>query len=58
MCEVWFDDYAGWKAAALTRPPKYTPPPWGGAYPYLDYVSIFTAQNPDMDFLNDGYRLP
>lgn len=56
MCEAWFDDYAGWKNFALTNSPKYTPPAWGKSGPYLEYASIFTAQNPDMNFLQDGYR--
>jgi hypothetical protein len=58
MCEVWFDDYAAWKNFALTNPPKYTAPAWAKGGADLEYASIFTAQNPDMDFLNDGYRLP
>jgi hypothetical protein len=58
MCEVWFDDYAGWKAMAITSPPKYTAPAWRKTFPFVDYASIFTAQKPDMDFLNDGYRAP
>lgn len=57
MCELWFDDYPAWKAAILdtAHPPA---PPWGGPFPYVPMVSIFTHQNPDFDFLRDGYRAP
>ena len=58
MCDVWFDDYAAWQAASATEPSRVTPPPWAKARPYLEYISIFTAPHPDMDFLHDGYRVP
>ena len=58
MCEVWFDDYAAWRAMALAEPPPHAAPPWAKSAPYLEYVSIFAAQRPDMDFLHDSYRQP
>jgi hypothetical protein len=54
MCEVWFDDYDGFKQAVLAQ--AAPEPPWKGAFPYVPMISIFTNQTPDMDFLRDGYR--
>ncbi len=56
MCEVWFDDYPAWKAAVLDK--AHPPAPWKAAFPYVQMMSIFTSQAPDMDFLRDGYRVP
>ena len=58
MCEVWFDSYAAWRAAALDRSARFTAPAWSSAFPFAEYASIFTAPRPDMDFLHDGYRAP
>jgi hypothetical protein len=58
MCEMWFDDYAAWRAAIWTAAPPYTPPGWAKAPPFIEYTSIFTGHRPDMDFLHDGYRMP
>jgi hypothetical protein len=58
MCEMWFDDYAGWKAAVLDDGAAAPVSPWGGGVPGFPIVSIFTHQAPDMDFLRDDYRAP
>jgi len=57
LCELWFDDYAAWKAAVLDAP-RPAAPPWRAGFPYIPIISIFTAQTPDMDFLCDDYRAP
>ena len=54
MCELWFDDYPAWKQAVMTTPPAFTPPPWGGTFPFADMISTFTPPTPDMDFLRDS----
>ena len=54
MCEIWFDDYAAWKEAVMTSPPKFTAPMWGGTFPFTDIISTFTAPIPDMDFRRDS----
>lgn len=54
MCELWFDDYAAWKQAVLTTPPRFTAPTWGGTFPYTEMISTFTPPTPDMDFLRDS----
>jgi uncharacterized protein (TIGR02118 family) len=54
MCEMWFDDYAAWKQAILTAPPVFTPPQWGGSFPFTDMISTFTPTEPDMDFRRDS----
>jgi hypothetical protein len=57
MCEVWFDSYEAWKAATLDAAHEDAPP-WGGTYPYVPIISIFTDQAPDFDFLRDGHHAP
>lgn len=54
MCELWFDDYPAWKNAVMTAPPRFTPPPWGGKFPFVEIISTFTAPTPDMDFIRDS----
>lgn len=54
MCELWFDDYAAWRQALLATPPKFTPPPWDGEFPFGEMISTFTPPLPDMDFLRDS----
>ena len=54
MCEIWFDDYAAWKAAVMISPPKFTSPEWGGSFPFTDIISTFTSPIPDMDFRRDS----
>lgn len=54
MCELWFDDYAAWRAALLTAPPKFTPPAWDADFPFGEIISTFTPPLPDMDFLRDS----
>jgi uncharacterized protein (TIGR02118 family) len=57
VAELWFDDYAAWKAAFLPTP-KFTAPPWGGAYPFVETLSMFIGENPDVDFINDRRSIP
>lgn len=58
VCEYWFNDYAAWSNAFIKSPPTYTAPSWSQTYPYVQLVSMFTTDRPDMDFLRDNYRLP
>ena len=39
-------------------PPRYTPPPWGGEYPFVHLVSVFVREKPDVDFLKDDPIIP
>lgn len=57
VAELWFDDYQAWKTAFLPTP-KFTPPPWGGTYPFVDMLSMFVGENPDVDFVNDRRSIP
>jgi hypothetical protein len=56
MCEAWFDDYDGFRAAVLEG--THRAPPWSAEFPHVPMISIFTGQAPDMDFLRDDYRAP
>lgn len=55
--EYWFNDMPSWKKAFLPVP-KLTPPPWGGTFPFVDTVSMFIGENPDIDFINDKRAIP
>lgn len=58
VAELWFDDYAGWKRAFLDPKLKFTPPPWGGVFPFMETLSMFIGENPDVDFINDKRVIP
>lgn len=58
VMELWFDDYAAWKAAFIAPEPRFTPPPWGGKEPFFDMISMFVGENPDVDFINDRRAIP
>lgn len=57
VAELWFDDYASWKKAFLPAP-TLTPPPWGGTFPFVETLSMFIGENPDVDFVNDRRSIP
>ena len=56
--ELWYENFAAWRKAVIESPPRYTPPPWGGEYPFLDMVSNFIDLKPDVDFLKGDYIIP
>lgn len=58
VMELWFDDYAAWRAAFLTPEPRFTAPPWGGKAPFFDTLSMFVGENPDVDFIHDDRVIP
>lgn len=58
MSELWFDNYDAWKSVFLDRPPAFTVPEWGGAFPFVEIVSTFCGDRPDMDFLHGKRRIP
>lgn len=58
VMELWFDSWADWKRAILEEPPPWTPPPWGGAFPFVDVLSAFIGERPDVDFINDDRVIP
>jgi hypothetical protein len=58
VLELWFDSYADWKKAILDEPPRWTPPPWGGEYPFVEMLSAFIGERPDVDFINDDRVIP
>ena len=39
-------------------PPRYTPPPWNGEYPFVHLASVFVREKPDVDFLKDDPIIP
>jgi len=57
VAELWFDDYAAWKKAFLPVP-NFTPPAWGGKGLFVDAISMFVGENPDVDFINDKRSIP
>jgi hypothetical protein len=58
VSELWYEDFATWRKAVIDSPPRYTVPPWGGTYPFVDMVSIFVGYKPDVDFLKDNPLIP
>jgi hypothetical protein len=58
VSELWYRDFTTWHKAVIESPPRYTPPPWGGEYPFVDMVSNFIDLKPDVDFLRGGYYIP
>jgi len=58
VMELWFDDYAAWRAAFLTPEPRFAAPPWGGKFPFFDTLSMFVGENPDVDFIHDDRVIP
>jgi hypothetical protein len=57
VAEMWFDDYATWKAAFLPAP-NLAAPAWGGDFPFVESISMFVGENPDIDFINDDRVIP
>lgn len=56
--ELWFNSYDDWKSAFLDAKLEFTKPRWGGEFPFADMISAFTADRPDMDFLQMKRRIP
>jgi hypothetical protein len=57
MCEYWYTDFDAWRKAVLESPPKYTVPPWGGEYPFVEIASTFIPYHHDVDFLKGTYQV-
>lgn len=58
VVELWFDDYDAWHRTFVASPPRLTAPPWGGEFPFVEHVSTFVGENPDVDFINDRRVVP
>jgi hypothetical protein len=57
VAELWFDDCDAWRKAFLPAP-RFTAPSWGGSYPFVETLSMFIGENPDVDFVNDKRVIP
>lgn len=58
VVELWFDDYAAWRKAFIDQAPAFTAPAWGSTFPFMESVSTFVGENPDVDFINDRRVVP
>ena len=58
MSELWYENMDAWRRAAVDSPPRYTPPPWNGEYPFVHLASVFVRDKPDVDFLKDDPIIP
>ena len=56
--EYWYRDLDGWREAVIESPPEYTPPPWGGEYPFVRMGSTFIGYKWNIDFLKGDYIVP
>lgn len=57
LCEYWYTGFDAWRKAVLESPPKYTAPPWGGEYPFVEMSSTFIPYYHDVDFLKGTYQV-
>jgi hypothetical protein len=57
VCEYWYEDFEAWRKAVLESPPQYTPPSWGGEYPFVEMTSTFIPFHHDVDFLKGTYQV-
>jgi hypothetical protein len=55
---MWFEDYASWREAVLVSPSDFSTAPWGGEYPFVDMVSVFVNDVPDVDVLRQQPGTP
>jgi|WetSurMetagenome_2_1015567.scaffolds.fasta_scaffold356074_1 hypothetical protein len=58
VTELWYKDMAAWRKANIESPPQFTPPPWGGKYPFVEMTSNFIDLKCDIDFLRGNYVIP
>lgn len=58
VSELWYENIAAWRSAVVASPPRYTPPPWDGEYPFVHSASVFVRNKPDVDFLKDDPIVP
>ena len=58
VSELWFDTKADWEAAMADHSITFTAPEWGGNYPFVDIVSAFVGERPDIDFIDDHRSVP
>lgn len=55
--EMWYENVDTWRKA-IESAKDYTPPPWGGEYPFVDMVSNFVGYKPDVNYLKDNPFIP
>jgi len=58
VTELWYKNMADWRKANIESPPKFTSPPWGGKYPFVEMTSNFIDLKSDIDFLRGNYVIP
>jgi len=58
VSELWYQNMAAWRKANIESPIKFTPPPWGGEYPFVEMTSNFFDLKPDVDFLRGNFIIP
>lgn len=56
ITEMWYQSIDAWREAIGAV--DYTPPPWGGEYPFVDMASNFVGYKPDVDYLRDSPFIP
>lgn len=56
--EYWYKSLDDWRKAIIEDPPQYTPPSWGGEYPFVEMGSTFIDYYYDIDFLKGNYVVP
>ena len=56
--ELWYRDFDAWHKAVIESPPHYTRPTWGEEEPFVDMISTFVGDKPNVDFLKDNPAIP
>lgn len=60
VMELWFDDYPSWRKSFLQPEPRFTAPSFASSatFPFIETLSMFIGENPDVDFINDRRVIP
>jgi hypothetical protein len=56
LTELAFADWDAWEEGAVTKMPRWTPPPYGN--PGFLSETVFIGEEPEYDFLKDMPRVP
>jgi len=56
--ELWYENFDSWQKAVIDSHLHYTSPPWSKQEPFVDMVSAFLKDKPDVDFLKDNPLIP
>lgn len=56
--ELWYENMDAWHRTVIESPPYYSKPSWDKVEPFVDMVSTFVGQKPNVDFLKANPIIP